>query len=79
MSEFLSSLAPTSPENKILCEMRSTQVVDSQMLRSLRVNCGVLQCRVKVQEFDGYGDQVSPVMWEWHDVEVLNTQDKEPR
>jgi hypothetical protein len=77
MSEFLSSVVCETPETKILNEMRSIQEVDSQMLNSLRVNIGVLQCRVKVQEFDGYGYPVSPVMWEWRDVEVLHANDEE--
>jgi hypothetical protein len=79
MTEILSSLVCETPETKMLNEMRNTQVVDSQMLNSLRVNCGVLQCRVKVQKFNGYGDAVSPVMWEWSDVEVLHAKDQEPR
>jgi hypothetical protein len=79
MIEIVSSLVSETPETKMLNELRSTQVVDSQMLDSLRVNCGVLQCRVKVQKFNGYGDAVSPVMWEWSDVEVLHANDKEPK
>jgi hypothetical protein len=65
-----SSVVGETPETKMLNEMRNPQVVDSQMLDSLRINCGVLQCRVKVQKFNGYGDPVSPVMWEWRDVQV---------
>jgi hypothetical protein len=79
MSEFLSLLTPTSPETKMLNEMRVTQVVDSQILDSLRVNMGLLQCRVKVQEFDGHGYPVSPIMWEWRNVEVLHAKDEEAK
>ena len=68
MTDILSSLVGETPETKMLNELRDTQVVDSQMLDSLRVNCGVLQCRVKVQQFDGWGDPASPIMWEWRDV-----------
>ncbi len=77
MSEVLSTLAPETPETIRLNEIRNTQTVDTQMLDSLRVKDGVLQCRVKVQEYDGWGYPVSMVMWDWCDVEVLNTKDKE--
>jgi hypothetical protein len=71
MIEIQSSLVAETTETKFLNDMRRTQVVDTQLLDSLRVYQGVIQCRVKVREFDGYGDPVSAVMWEWHDVEVV--------
>jgi hypothetical protein len=75
MSDYESTVMGESPEMKRLSEMRDSRVIDTSMLDSLRVNCGVLQCRVKVQKFNGYGDAVSPVMWEWSDVQVTNEED----
>jgi hypothetical protein len=71
MTDIQSSLVIETTETKSLYDMRSTQVTDTQMLNSLRVYQGALQCRVKVQDFDGYGDPVSPVMWEWRDVKAV--------
>lgn len=53
-----------------ISDISRTEIVDSQMLNSLRFYKGVLQCRVKVQEIDEYGDPLWPAMWEWHDVKV---------
>tara|TARA_R110000782_G_scaffold34616_1_gene82675 strand:- start:1408 stop:1686 length:279 start_codon:yes stop_codon:yes gene_type:complete len=69
--DLQSNLVPETTETKFLNDMRASQVVDTQMLDNLRVYQGVLQCRIKVQEFDGHGYQVSQVMWEWRDVEVV--------
>jgi hypothetical protein len=71
MTEILTSLVAETTETKFLNDMRASQVVDTQMFDNLRVYQGVLQCRIKVQEFDGHGYQVSQVMWEWRDVEVV--------
>jgi hypothetical protein len=71
MTDIQSNLVIETAETKRLNDMRRPQVVDELMWSSLRVYKGVLQCRVHVQEFDGYGYQVSPVMLEWLDVEVV--------
>tara|TARA_B110000908_G_scaffold164460_1_gene212532 strand:+ start:1689 stop:1967 length:279 start_codon:yes stop_codon:yes gene_type:complete len=69
--DLQSSLVMETKETKFLNDMRARQDVDTQMFDNLRVYQGVLQCRIKVQEFDGHGYQVSQVMWEWRDVEVV--------